>query len=247
MTCGAVVSLQPHDGVERHHLAGLRRARRAAAGRRAGAEPLIGLHVDAIGAVVEVEVVDVLRAEEHLQRVGHLAQRQRRGCARCRDRCRRRAADRWRGSCENAPATAPTLIALAPIELPTSTPARSLMSARRSGRAPRTGSRRTPTAPGSPAAGTARRSRPGSPNSGPRTRSSTALQRMLRALRARRSRFSRVKIRPLFGAAPLKLKPMTENAAGDVRLARSRIFSACFGDVGRVLERRAGRRLHDAT
>ena len=31
-----------------------------------GAELLVGLHVDAIGAVVEVEVVDVLRAEEHL-------------------------------------------------------------------------------------------------------------------------------------------------------------------------------------
>ena len=43
---------------------------------RLGAELLIGLHVDAIGAVVEVEVVDVLRAEQHRQRVGHLADRQ---------------------------------------------------------------------------------------------------------------------------------------------------------------------------
>ena len=37
---------------------------------------LVGLHVDAVGAVVEVEVVHVGRAQEDLQRVGDLAQRQ---------------------------------------------------------------------------------------------------------------------------------------------------------------------------
>ena len=67
---------QPHDGIERHHLAASASARRAARDRRIGAKALIGLHVDAIGAVVEIEVVDVLRAEEHLQGVGDLAHRQ---------------------------------------------------------------------------------------------------------------------------------------------------------------------------
>ena len=61
---------------ERHHLpVGGARVQLAQV-RRAGAEALVGLHVDAVGAVVEVEIVDVRRAEEHLQRVGDLAQRQ---------------------------------------------------------------------------------------------------------------------------------------------------------------------------
>ena len=37
---------------------------------------LVRLHVDAIRAVVELEVVHVLRPEEHLQRAGDLAERQ---------------------------------------------------------------------------------------------------------------------------------------------------------------------------
>ena len=76
MTAGAVVSLRAHDRRQRHHVA-VRRARVVLAQvGRLRAELLIALHVHAIGAVVEVEVVHILRPEQHRQRVGHLADRQ---------------------------------------------------------------------------------------------------------------------------------------------------------------------------
>ena len=77
MTCGAVVSFMRHDLLERHHLArpaSARRAARSACGLER--KLLIGLDVDAIGAVVELEVVHVLRPEEDLQRARDLAERQ---------------------------------------------------------------------------------------------------------------------------------------------------------------------------
>ena len=76
MTAGAVVSLRAHDGRQRHHVA-VRRARVVLAQvGRLRAELLVALHVHAIRAVVEVEVVHILRPQQHRQRVGHLADRQ---------------------------------------------------------------------------------------------------------------------------------------------------------------------------
>ena len=40
-----------------------------------GAELLVGLHVDAIGAVIEIEIVDVRRTHVNAERVGDLAER----------------------------------------------------------------------------------------------------------------------------------------------------------------------------
>ena len=54
-----------------------------------------------------------------------------------------------------------------------------------------------------------------------------------------------MKISPLFGAAPLKLKPTTEKAARDVGVLEEDGLRL-LGDVGRVPERRAGRGLDDA-
>ena len=75
MTCGAVVSLSVTTLLERHHLAGSRPRVELLERLRVRTELLVGLHVDAIRAVVEVEVVHVLRAEEDLQRVRDLAER----------------------------------------------------------------------------------------------------------------------------------------------------------------------------
>ena len=61
--------------VERNHLAGI--GAHVVAVQVAGvhAERLVGLHKDAIGAVVVVEVVDVLRAHEDVERGGDLRER----------------------------------------------------------------------------------------------------------------------------------------------------------------------------
>ena len=68
--------LHPHDLLERHHLAGARPRIELSKRLRVGPELLIGLHVDAVRAVVELEVVHVLRPEEDLQRARDLAERQ---------------------------------------------------------------------------------------------------------------------------------------------------------------------------
>ena len=65
-----------HDVGERHHAAAVGRARSTAPGPRVGPERLVGLHVDAVGAVVEIEVVHVRRPQVDLHRAGDLADRQ---------------------------------------------------------------------------------------------------------------------------------------------------------------------------
>ena len=61
--------------IERNHLAGV--GAHVVIVQIAGfhAERLVGLHIHAIGAVVVVEVVDVLRAHEHIERSGDLRDR----------------------------------------------------------------------------------------------------------------------------------------------------------------------------
>ena len=67
---------QPDDRIERHHLP-VAGPGVVLAQRPGGVpEPCIGLRVDAVGAVVEIEVVDVLRAEQDGQGVRDLAHRQ---------------------------------------------------------------------------------------------------------------------------------------------------------------------------
>ena len=68
--------LHPHDLLERHHVAGARPGVELSERLRIGPELLVGLHVDAVRAVVELEVVHVLRPEEDLQRARDLAERQ---------------------------------------------------------------------------------------------------------------------------------------------------------------------------
>ena len=60
--------------VERNHLAGVGADVVLADVLRVAAELLVGLHVDAIGAVVEVEVVDVARAHEGAEGRSDLAE-----------------------------------------------------------------------------------------------------------------------------------------------------------------------------
>ena len=65
-----------HHAVEGHHGAVRGAGVELAQVLGVGAVLLVGLHVHAVGAVVEVEVVHVGRAQEHLERVRDLAQRQ---------------------------------------------------------------------------------------------------------------------------------------------------------------------------
>ena len=114
---------------------------------------------------------------------------------------------------------------------------------RRSGRAARTGSRRTPTGPESPAARTGIRAPPEMPNSCPRRRSSTAVERLLGAAPLLVGLEPR-EHQPWFGAAPLKLKPATENTPSTSGCAMQDLLGL-LRDVRRVLERRARGRLDD--
>ena len=76
MTWGAVTSCARTTLVEGHHGAVVGARVELAEVLGVGAELLVGLHVHAVGPVVEVEVVHVGRAQEHLERVRDLAQRQ---------------------------------------------------------------------------------------------------------------------------------------------------------------------------
>ncbi len=72
ITCGDVAFADVHHVVERDHVAGVGAHVEVANVARLAAEGLVSLHVDAIGAIVEVEVVDVGRTHVHLQCVGDL-------------------------------------------------------------------------------------------------------------------------------------------------------------------------------
>ena len=144
MTCGAVVS-RSRTTVSSGTICRRWRARvELLQVRRDGAEPLIGLHVDAIRAVVEVEVVDVLRPRNTCS----ASVTSRSGRPRLRARSRSMSTISCGSSARkllNRPCTRPLWLP-APIS-PTWPAARPLMSDRRSGRAPRTGSRRTAERP----------------------------------------------------------------------------------------------------
>ncbi len=76
ITCGDVDSRDADDVVQRNHLVVAVGAHVELADvARAAAETLVSLHVNAIGAAVEVEVVDVGRTHVDLQRVGDLLDR----------------------------------------------------------------------------------------------------------------------------------------------------------------------------
>ena len=70
--------------LERHHLAAPRARIQLAQRLRVRPELLLGLDVDAVGPVVELEVVHVLRAEQDLHRAGDLVERQPSASARWR-------------------------------------------------------------------------------------------------------------------------------------------------------------------
>ena len=74
MTCGPEVSLQGGEIVERDHLAGVGADVVLAEILGVAAELLVGLNVDAVGAVVEVEVVDVAGAHEGAEGGGDLGE-----------------------------------------------------------------------------------------------------------------------------------------------------------------------------
>ena len=76
MTCGGGDLLGRHHLLERHHLAAARPGIELPQRLRARSELLLGLHVDPIRAVVELEVVDVLRPEQDLHRARDLVERQ---------------------------------------------------------------------------------------------------------------------------------------------------------------------------
>ncbi len=69
MTCGPDVSFRRYEVVQRHQAVGVGAHVVLAQIARVHAERLIGLHINAIRAIVEVEVVHVLRAHVHAQRL----------------------------------------------------------------------------------------------------------------------------------------------------------------------------------
>ncbi len=87
MTWGPEVSLIGSQVVERDHLAGVGTDVELAEILRAATELLVGLNVDAIGAVVEVEVVDVAGAHEGAEGCGDLCERDADGLGLLHGRC----------------------------------------------------------------------------------------------------------------------------------------------------------------
>ena len=75
MTCGAVLWRDGDEIAERNHGAGIGAHVILADILRMRAELFVGLDVDAIGAVVEIEIVDVGRTHVDAERVGDLAER----------------------------------------------------------------------------------------------------------------------------------------------------------------------------
>ena len=65
--------MQRHDVVQRHQTVGIRADVVLPQIARVHAKRLVRLHVNTIRAIVEVEIVDVLRAHVHAQRLRHLA------------------------------------------------------------------------------------------------------------------------------------------------------------------------------
>ena len=223
MTCGAVTS-SVETTCSSGTISPLARPRIELPQRlRVGSEPLLGLHVDAVCAVVELEVVHVLRAEQDLHRAGDFVERQ-------AQRQRPLAVDRdlqlriVRGERAEQPPHDAGLVSgpgnglrggrpgcvmscaglIEHLELEPAEPAQARN--RRWGEADDDRARQAEERPAEPPEHRldAECSAPG--------RSSNGL--------------SRANMSPWFGAAPLKLKPMTENSAstsGSLRM----IFSAC--------------------
>ena len=75
MTWGAVLWVMVARFLERDHGSGIGTDVVLADILRVGAELFVGLHVDAIGAVVEIEIVDVGRTHVDAEGVGDLAER----------------------------------------------------------------------------------------------------------------------------------------------------------------------------
>ena len=67
--------LHGHKVIERNHLSSVGTQIILIDVFRLGAETAFGLNVNAVGAIVEIEIVYVYRAHVHLKRVGDLAER----------------------------------------------------------------------------------------------------------------------------------------------------------------------------